>query len=69
MSPSDYAGRANSPAQKTAAQVFPGYQKALKEAGALDFDDLIGKTLNLLTTSEEVRDKWRSHFRYIMIDE
>jgi DNA helicase II / ATP-dependent DNA helicase PcrA len=69
MSPAQYAGKANSPAQKTAAQVFPGYQKVLRDAGALDFDDLIAKTLQLFTSTEEVREKWRNHFKYIMIDE
>jgi DNA helicase-2/ATP-dependent DNA helicase PcrA len=69
MTPAQYAGKANSPAQKTAAQVFPGYQKALRDAGALDFDDLIAKTLQLFITVDEVRQKWRSHFKYIMIDE
>ena len=69
MSPAEYSGKASSPAQKTAAKVFPGYQKALKEAGALDFDDLISKTLLLFETVDEIREKWRKHFRYIMIDE
>jgi DNA helicase II / ATP-dependent DNA helicase PcrA len=69
MSPAQYLGKANSPAQKIAAQVFPGYQKALRAAGALDFDDLITKTLQLFTTVESVRQKWREHFKYIMIDE
>lgn len=67
--PAQYAGKANSPAQKTASQVFPGYQKVLREAGALDFDDLIAKTLQLFMTVAEVRAKWRSHFKYVMIDE
>jgi DNA helicase-2/ATP-dependent DNA helicase PcrA len=69
MTPAQYAGKVNSPVQKTAAQVFPGYQKALRDAGALDFDDLIAKTLQLFMTVDEVRQKWRSHFKYIMIDE
>ncbi len=69
ITPAEYAGKANSPAQKTAAQVFPRYQKVLKDAGALDFDDLISKTLQLFTTSDEVRNKWKNHFKYIMIDE
>ena len=69
MSPEEYRNVAISPAQKTAAQIFPGYQKILKDAGALDFDDLISKTLNLLETVKEVRLKWRENFKYIMIDE
>lgn len=68
ISPQEYSGIANSPAQKTAAQVYPLYQIVLKDAGALDFDDLILKTLQLFSVPE-VRQKWRNHFRYIMIDE
>ncbi len=59
----------SSPAQRTAAQVYPLYQKALKEASALDFDDLINRTVHLLQTQVEIQKKWRAQFRYIMIDE
>jgi DNA helicase-2/ATP-dependent DNA helicase PcrA len=69
MSPQEYASTANSPAAKIASQVYPAYQKLLRDAGALDFDDLIAKTLQLLTTVESVREKYRRHFKYIMIDE
>lgn len=69
LSPSEYAATATTPAQRAAAQVYPGYQKILKDAGALDFDDLISKTLYLLMTVDQVRAKWRAQFRYIMIDE
>lgn len=64
----DYAQDAYSPSQKAAAQVFPLYEKALKDAGALDFDDLIAKTVQLLK-NKEIRDKWRRQFAYVMIDE
>jgi len=69
MSPQEYAGKANSPAAQAAAKVYPLYQKALHDAGALDFDDLIAKTVQLFTTVESVREKYRRHFKYIMIDE
>lgn len=59
----------SSPAQRAAAQVYPVYQKALKEASALDFDDLIAVTVRLLKTQPEIRKKWQRQFRYIMIDE
>jgi len=65
----DYIGHASSPLQRAAAQVFPIYQKALKDAGGLDFDDLISKTVVMLKTSADVRKKWQDTFRYIMIDE
>lgn len=64
-----YQAKANSPTQRAAAQVFPLYEKILKDASALDFDDLIGKTVQLLTHHKEVRGKWRQQFKYIMIDE
>ncbi len=64
-----YAGRSNSPASKTAAQVYPLYERALKDASALDFDDLISKTVTLLKTVPEIRKKWQQQFSYVMIDE
>lgn len=68
--PEDLAEAAGStPAHRTAAKVYPLYQKALKEAAALDFDDLINRTVHLLQTKPEIREKWRAQFKYIMIDE
>lgn len=68
--PDDYASLpGSSPAQRTAAQVFPSYEKALKEASALDFDDLINKTVAMLQTNQALREKWQAQFKYIMIDE
>ena len=45
------------------------YQRALKEANGLDFDDLISRTVEMLDKSEVVRKKWQEQFNYIMIDE
>jgi DNA helicase-2/ATP-dependent DNA helicase PcrA len=68
--PKEFADMAgSSPAQRTAAQVYPLYEKALKEASALDFDDLINRTVKMLQTQPEIRAKWRQQFKYIMIDE
>lgn len=69
ISSQEYAGKASSPAQKAAAQVFPLYQASLREANALDFDDLIGRTVAMLQTQPEVRKKWQDQFKYVMIDE
>ncbi len=69
ISPEDYAMSARSPAQHIAADVYPLYQQALKEAMALDFDDLIARTVELMSSVPSVREKWRSHFHYVMIDE
>jgi DNA helicase-2/ATP-dependent DNA helicase PcrA len=69
LSPEEYRGVANSPAQQAAAQVYPVYQQILKDASALDFDDLINRTVGMLENHREVRAKWQRQFLYIMIDE
>lgn len=69
VGPDEYAGLADSPAQAAAAKVYPLYERALHDAGALDFDDLILKTVRMLESMPAIRDKWRSQFRYVMIDE
>lgn len=69
ISPEQYTGTATLPAQKVAAQVFPLYERSLREAGALDFDDLIGRTVSMLSNHQELQQKWAQQFRYIMIDE
>lgn len=51
------------------ADVYAEYQKRLKEASALDFDDLILNTLILLEEASEVREKLQKQFRYILVDE
>ena len=69
MTPQEYASGSNSPAGDAAAKVFPLYERALKQASALDFDDLVNKTVQMLEAHPEIRKKWATQFRYIMIDE
>ncbi len=69
IGPSEFANLANGPAQHAAAQVFPVYQNILKDAAALDFDDLISRTVEMLAKHQPVREKWQQQFKYIMIDE
>lgn len=69
ISPSEFSGTANSPAAQAASQVYPLYERALKDAAALDFDDLISKAVHLLQTQQHIRDKWQNQFKYVMIDE
>jgi DNA helicase-2/ATP-dependent DNA helicase PcrA len=69
VTPDEFAATANSPAGRAAAQVFKLYEKSLRDSSALDFDDLIGRTVNLLETQKEIRDKWQRQFAYVMIDE
>ncbi len=69
LTPQDYLGVASGPTQRAAAQIFPLYQKTLKDNNALDFDDLISRTVNLLQAQTTIRRKWQEQFKYIMIDE
>lgn len=67
--PDEYASLVNSPAATEAAKVYSIYQKILSDSNALDFDDLIGRTVNMLKTQTEIRKKWQTQFKYAMVDE
>lgn len=54
--------------QKT-AQIYEEYEKQLKANNALDFDDLLLKTVQLFQTQPDVLDYYQERFRYIMVDE
>jgi DNA helicase-2/ATP-dependent DNA helicase PcrA len=51
------------------AKIYAFYLKALKDSNALDFDDLLLKTVDLVEQSERVRDKYAQQFRFVMVDE
>jgi len=55
--------------KKTVSKVYFEYQKRLKLSNALDFDDLIFKTVQLFAQNPDILDKYREKFLYIMIDE
>ena len=65
----DFSMSARGPREQKIAELFFAYEKALKEAVALDFDDLLIKTVELLQNSPEIRQKWQRQFEYILIDE
>lgn len=67
--PEEYAAGALYPNQKNIAKVFEEYEKEKAKAGALDFDDLLLKELELLQNHPEVRKKWQEKFKHILIDE
>lgn len=67
--PEEYRGLANSPLEQVVADVYPLYQRLLKRGGALDFDDLISKTVTMMSDNQAIREKWQKTFAYIMIDE
>jgi len=51
------------------AKIYSRYLTALKESSALDFDDLLLKTVDLFEQSERVRSKYAQQFRFVMVDE
>ncbi len=51
------------------ARVYEAYQKRLKSAGAMDFDDLIYCTVKLLSEHEDVRAFYQNRYRYVLVDE
>ena len=55
--------------KQKAAQVYKEYQEVLRNNNALDFDDLIVKTVELFKTCPDVLDYYQERFRYIMVDE
>lgn len=65
----DFSMSARGPREQKIAELFFAYEKSLKEAAALDFDDLLIKTVELLQNSPEIRQKWQRQFEYILIDE
>lgn len=55
--------------QETVAKIYPIYQNILKENQAVDFDDLLLKTVDLFKKNEQILKKYQEKFHYIMIDE
>ncbi len=55
--------------EETYAEAYAVYQRRLREANALDFDDLIMTTVHLLQAFPEVRENYRRRFRHVLVDE
>jgi DNA helicase-2/ATP-dependent DNA helicase PcrA len=55
--------------EEVVAEVFPLYEKRMLEANAMDFDDLLVRTVNVLELFEDVRERWRRTFRHVLVDE
>ena len=55
--------------EETYAAAYELYQRRLRQANALDFDDLLTKTVELFRAFPEVRENWRRRFRHVLVDE
>ncbi|HEX4669889.1 MAG TPA: UvrD-helicase domain-containing protein [Solirubrobacterales bacterium] len=64
-----YAETVGSVFEEVVAEAFPLYEKRMLEANAMDFDDLLVRTVNALELFEDVRERWRRTFRHVLVDE
>lgn len=69
LSPEEYETTAQYPFQQQVARVYALYETLRREAGALDFDDLLLEVVRLLRDQPDIRAKWRRQFKHILIDE
>lgn len=69
IGPAEYEDMARGDTQEKAAEVYPGYEKALEQANAMDFDDLLLKPIELFENHPDVLEKYQQRWRYLHIDE
>jgi DNA helicase-2/ATP-dependent DNA helicase PcrA len=69
VGPEKYRSMASSRIQLVAADVYPIYQRELRNAKALDFDDLIMQLVGLFKSEPEVLERYQDQFKYILVDE
>src|SRR3989440_3725491 len=69
IGPAEYASRVASFYDQTVADVYELYQKRLFAANAVDFDDMLFLTVDVLERFPEAKEKWQKAFRYILVDE
>ena len=65
----DYGESSGSPFEEAVADVYSLYERRMVEASAMDFDDLLVRTVNLLELFADVREKYQRIFRWILVDE
>jgi ATP-dependent DNA helicase UvrD/PcrA len=69
VGPAEYASRVSSFYDQTVADVYELYQQRLFGANAVDFDDMLYLTVDVLERFPEARERWQKAFRYILVDE
>ena len=69
MGPQDYVNAASNQFEQVTADVYTLYQQRLQRASAMDFDDLILKTVEVLQRFPEAKARFRSRFRHVLVDE
>ncbi len=69
VTPEEYLSRVGSFWDQTVAEVYEAYQRTLHRSNAVDFDDLLMLTVQVLERFPEAREKWQRAFRYVLVDE
>ncbi|MSW73425.1 MAG: AAA family ATPase, partial [Actinobacteria bacterium] len=69
MGPQDYVNAVSNQFEQVVADVYSIYQQRLARANAMDFDDLILKTVEVLQRFPEAKARFRSRFRHVLVDE
>src|ERR687885_976030 len=69
IGPDEYASRVASFYDQTVAEVYDLYQRRLFASNAMDFDDLLMLTVEVLERFPEARERWQTAFRYVLVDE
>jgi DNA helicase-2/ATP-dependent DNA helicase PcrA len=69
LPPDVYSDSAGSWWEETVAEIYRGYERSLEQQNAMDFDDLLSKTVKLLEDHEDIRDRWSRRFKHVMVDE
>jgi DNA helicase II / ATP-dependent DNA helicase PcrA len=69
IGPEEYSRRVASFYDQTVAEVYELYQRKLFGSNAVDFDDMLFLTVDVLERFPEAREKWQKAFRYILVDE
>jgi len=69
IDPAAYAEAQGSVFEQTAAEAYALYEKRMLGANAMDFDDLLVRTVNAMELFAEVRDRWRRVFKHVLVDE
>jgi DNA helicase II / ATP-dependent DNA helicase PcrA len=69
IGPDEYANQVQSFYDQTVADVYQLYQRRLFASNAVDFDDLLMLTVDVLERFPDAREKWQKAFRYILVDE
>lgn len=69
LSPGEYENIASGSVQELTAQIFTEYEKRLRAANAVDFDDLLIKTVQLLKNNPDVLSRYQKQFVHVLVDE